>query len=234
MQAPPPPEEKGPSRKEVFESQEYHKRFDNPFDPAVAYWVGVLMSDGCVSDTDIGRSKKVTLTRCDEDKEHLHQFLRFVGVERALVPCDHLDPAGNRQLGYNTTVSSDPICDALISYGVIPRKTLRDVRNTIRASDLFVINSNFWRGMVDSNGSVYDYRYEVRLSIGILILKQYEEYLRYIGIGGSLQYFKNQNDVDIGVVTSDASKVLAKALYKDAPFRDRLERKYQASVHYWT
>jgi hypothetical protein len=230
MQAPPPPEDKGPSRKEVFESQEYHKRFDNFLDPAVAYWVGVLMTDGCIVDTEVGRSNKVMLTRGDSDKEHLYQFLRFMGVERALVPCDHLDPAGNRQLGYNVSIVSNPICHRLVEYGVIPRKTLLHIRHTVKVSEHFIGSRDFWRGVFDGNGTVYTNITQMRVCVGNALQAQLEVFLRSVGISDALSYNRNQCGVDYCIFLAGVSRKLAPVLYAGAPPEHRLERKYLAAV----
>lgn len=232
MRPPPPPKDKGPSRKEVFESQEYHRRFDNFLDPAVAYWVGVLITDGCISDTELGRSKRVFLTRCDHDKEHLYQFLRFVGVERTLVPCDHLDPAGNRQLGYNTSIVSNPMAERLISYGVLPRKTLLENRHSIKGSEHFIGSRDFWRGVMDGNGTVYGDVRQLRLCVGKCLQDQFETFLKSKGVVEPLEYYTNQCGVDYCVLLKDAAMKAAPLLYDGASPDHRLERKYSNAALY--
>ncbi len=45
--------------------------------PNAAYWVGMLMADGCVSERDYGLSVKLSLT--ETDGEHIADFRSFLG-----------------------------------------------------------------------------------------------------------------------------------------------------------
>ncbi len=121
-----------------------HDAFSDPLSSAAAYWAGFLMADGCVYDTG-----RVTLALQERDRGHVEAWLNFLGssnkpLQSQPVSASRTHPAVRGQ------VSSRRIVDDLVRHGVVPRKTLAGVP----ASDVLVASPDFWRGMIDGDGTV--------------------------------------------------------------------------------
>jgi hypothetical protein len=104
----------------------------------VAYWVGFLMADGCVS--DLGR---ITLNLAERDAGHVESFRAFLGLDHRI----KTRPA--RGWGGPQTVLSFGSVDMarrLASYGVVPRK------GSFAAVIGLENDRHFWRGMIDGDG----------------------------------------------------------------------------------
>jgi hypothetical protein len=118
--------------------------------PDSAYWAGFLMADGCVI------RNKVRLNIATKDINHLEKFRSFM---KANVPillydksCDTKFIKGRPIRGTGSaliTIASERVVMDLATFGVIPRKTY-----TARVSRLG-LNRDFWRGMVDGDGSIF-------------------------------------------------------------------------------
>lgn len=104
-----------------------------------AYWIGFLMSDGCIS--EVGSSKQISVHIGIEDIDHLYKFKKFLSAEHDV-----------RTTKYGKSVQfsfcSNTIAGRLARFGVVPRKSL-----TAKVLEL-ESNLDFWRGMVDGDGTV--------------------------------------------------------------------------------
>lgn len=114
-----------------------------------AYWIGFLMTDGCISDSE-KYQKRIQLVLGPEDREHVERFRSFIGTSREVKECktSHVRKDGHRCMSFGISVSSDRIARALASYGVVPRKTL--ITKVIGLEN----NRDFWRGVIDGDGNL--------------------------------------------------------------------------------
>lgn len=120
---------------------------DNCFDEITeesAYWIGFLMADGSNLD-----NKGVSLGLSEIDLPHLEKFKRFLGSTRKISHMTFKNKLGNTQSAVNISVSSRRISSKLKTYGVVPRKTGREI-----VSDSLKNNRHFWRGMIDGDGNI--------------------------------------------------------------------------------
>ncbi len=111
-----------------------------------AYWIGFLMADGSIGDTKKNKQKSLLLALNNKDISHLYKIKKFLKSEHKI---------GNKKVRnkYNCSqiqISSDKLCNKLISYGVTPRKTF-----TAKVCKELENNRHFWRGMIDGDGSLF-------------------------------------------------------------------------------
>lgn len=112
---------------------------------AAAYWVGLLMADGCVSH---GRhSRYVILGLGAGDADHVERFREFLGAGQRLRKTRGGGFGPSR--GVQLAVASRRLVEDLARYGVVPRKT-----RTARVVGL-EMNRHFWRGVIDGDGSIH-------------------------------------------------------------------------------
>jgi hypothetical protein len=127
--------------------------------PEAAYWVGMLMADGCVS---VKRSPKESwnlspqLILClhRDDEHHIRRFQEFIGATRHAISQGENDLSwelrgwGN-SLWSRLAVASQAMCNRLTILGVTEAKTF-----TAKASPEVAMDRDFWRGVIDGDGTV--------------------------------------------------------------------------------
>lgn len=121
--------------------------FAEPLSAEARYWVGFLLADGC-----IGNSKGFAVIRLAlkfEDAEHVRKFARFVGVSEESVR--EFDGGTNFGRSHRVQVqfTGKELITQLAKYGVVPRKT-----KTASVPPSLAHDPDFWRGLVDGDGSV--------------------------------------------------------------------------------
>lgn len=119
--------------------------FDNVNEES-AYWVGMLMSDGCVY-VDKSGSYRITLSLKVDDIAHIELFRDFLGSKNK-IGINRKIKHGKTFLYSRIIITSNKIAERLMKYGVKPRKSL-----TAKVVGL-ENDKNFWRGMVDGDGWV--------------------------------------------------------------------------------
>jgi len=100
------------------------------------YWAGFLAADGCV------HKDKISLAIMKPDAEHVKKFIEFTKSEHQLGLCEKTNKA---RVGFY----SPKIAEDLLKFGITPRKSL-----TYCPTEICVNSRDFWRGMVDGDGSV--------------------------------------------------------------------------------
>ena len=142
-----------------------HDAFDGLSREAL-YWCGILASDGCVYNS---RGRAV-VAYSSVDVEHVLKFKAFLGAEhRVIIKEAHGFANGRPQAVLSFT--SWKIVAFLISHGIVPNKSL-----TLQVSDVLASSSDFWRGMIDGDGSIHPVG-GVTLGSGSLgLLQQYVDF----------------------------------------------------------
>jgi transposase len=119
-----------------------HDAFDE-VTPDAAYWIGFLFADGSV---DRGRqSRRISVRLSERDRKHLVKLRSFLNSNHAI----SVAPAGNYG-GYRSkpsvhlTLVSERLARQLLSLG----------RYEGPISDLLIQSRDFWRGVVDGDGSL--------------------------------------------------------------------------------
>lgn len=133
----------GDSRRKGCGSKRKHKINEQAFDSITeesAYWIGMLMADGCISDEG-----SLKLALATKDKAHVEKFRIFLGSEHPI------NMITNKTYFTETAeikISSKKICASLARFGVVPRKS-----HIAKVSEL-ENNAHYWRGMIDGDGTV--------------------------------------------------------------------------------
>lgn len=115
-------------------------------DDEAAYWVGMLMADGCISVCK--HSTWVILTLAERDAGHVAKFRDFLGAPHKIMIAQPREETPNRQAIHHLRVASKQLAADLAKYGVVPHKSkTAEVRH-------LEMNRHFWRGVVDGDGSL--------------------------------------------------------------------------------
>jgi len=131
-------EQLGPGR---YAARPDHTTWDQAFDELTdqaAYWVGLLLTDGSI----VGSGRRVKLSLKIQDTPTLERFKAFVRTSA---------PVGEPYAGSRTVRFSSPyMCNRLAALNVVPKKSY-----IAAAPDCLLDNRNFWRGVIDGDGSVF-------------------------------------------------------------------------------
>lgn len=132
---------RGP-REALTKCQVRHDAFDE-LTSDTAYWIGFLFADGSV--TGCGQSGRVSVRVSERDREQLLKLRSFLGSTHTISAA----PAGNYG-GYPSrpsvrfSVRSPRLAERLLSLG----------RYEGPISDILIQSRDFWRGVVDGDGSL--------------------------------------------------------------------------------
>lgn len=137
-----------PNTKESIRKYELnHNAFDNAeTDPVAAYFVGLLLTDGHVRRKRNRGSYEVCFSQSEPRQDVVYKLKEFLGTDKPVF----IRPAkDNRRRVHSLEVASKRIYELLGTYGVIPRKTSRQVVNPV-----FYNNRSFWLGVFEGDGSI--------------------------------------------------------------------------------
>jgi hypothetical protein len=114
--------------------------------PETRYWVGVLLTDGCVFKGRGGT--KIVLHVNSKDEEWVEQFRSFIQYEGPIYTTYKKNKAGEIVGTYKRlAVASDIMADELSAWGIVPRKT-----KVAKAIPSLEKDPDFWRGAIDGDG----------------------------------------------------------------------------------
>lgn len=109
-----------------------------------AYFVGLIMADGCV--TYRGKSAALHISLSGEDGRHLEALRAFLRTEHPIYESSPKHSAWQQKTAYRLTITSLRLVESLAKYGIVPNKSM--TAKVIGLED----NVHFWRGMVDGDG----------------------------------------------------------------------------------
>ncbi|NJL55760.1 hypothetical protein HC928_11630 [bacterium] len=136
----------------------------------VEYWLGFLLTDGCVY-APKGRTPRIELRLAACDFEHIEKF-------RVFFQSTHTITFHRKQNACSVVIPSAHLADRLATFGVVPRKTYiqQSVPECLRTS------SDFWRGVIDGDGCIHTTgRRGVSLvSANMFLLDDFVAYVRTI------------------------------------------------------
>ncbi len=127
--------------------------WDNAFaelTPESAYWVGMLLTDGCVFWPKNRPSARIFLRQSSRCLAHVERFRSFLRASNAIVAHRHRDPSGVERHTVCLAVTSRKLALDLARFGVVPKKSA-----SARASEDLIERPEFWRGVIDGDGCVY-------------------------------------------------------------------------------
>lgn len=193
--------------------------------PESSYWAGFLLADGTISDGGV-----ITLALSSKDREHVFSFKEFLKAEQCITDRSVKDgsESGNIHIKTVFSVRCKKMCDDLVKFGVVPRKTWIS-----RSFDCN--NVDFWRGIIDGDGFVIapkNYKTKHDFIIGICgtyeICEQFRDFCLGNGIETKADVRKNNGIFSWRVSGKNTAKI-AKILYEGAYYS--LKRKsYNAMI----
>jgi DNA invertase Pin-like site-specific DNA recombinase len=192
--------------------------FDQIDTPDKAYWLGFLGADGCVTGFTRGTKTylrlQVKLAR--KDRDHLVTLHKALRARRPIRDYDE-ESFGKMVPVSMLAVSSQQVADALMSHGIVRKKT--DVLEPWDGpADLM---SHYWRGLIDGDGSITinERGVFVQLLGSELVAKAYAAWVNTL-IGSKVNATRKKDSkaawcVQVGG-TVRVLRLIA-ALYDDAP-----------------
>ena len=133
---------RGKYSKPVILNHDYFESIDNQ---RKAYWIGMLLADGCVMDYP-NRSKKIKLELKVQDKYIIEEFAKDIETD-LLVRSYKYSKKHNSTL----TVSSNKMAQDLSKFGIVERKTFKTNSVPIIRKDLM---RHLIRGYFDGDGCI--------------------------------------------------------------------------------
>jgi hypothetical protein len=189
--------------------------FDEPLTPAAAYFVGMLMTDGCVTDTR--GNPTIALSLQERDRGLVEELTRFLGSTNAICETTSIDNGivksrdGQPFKSARVAFTSRRLADALARYGVVPRKS-----KTAKVIGL-EMDRDFWRGAVDGDGSLgIDERGMASVSLcgSETLVHQFAAYIKSVSPTCAANPFPTKSIFAVSASGSHAYRV-AEALYGD-------------------
>lgn len=185
-----------------------HDSFD-VIDEEGAYWIGFLMTDGCIDDGS--RNKRVSLKLANYDMHHIEKFKIFLNSEHKITVHKNENSCSFR-------FTSEKICNRLSEFGIVPRKTF------IAKAYQLESNRDFWRGAIDGDGCIglINGKPHVTLVSGSKVfLEQFRDFVKSVLHEYNGTVFKHGNNFGIRV-NGNQAKYLINYLYSDcAIYLDR-------------
>ncbi|MER6587358.1 hypothetical protein [Micromonospora chalcea] len=182
-----------------------HDAFDN-FDPETCYWIGFLFADGCVSYRP-GHIPQISVGLAARDREHLVALRSFLG-------CDNSISATSPTHGScQFSVRSHRLADRIVELG----------RYQQAVDGRLVGSRDFWRGVVDGDGSLGIYRRPAPSTRSLTqfrvvgrrhVLEEFVAFLEREGIVG-LSVRPHRSIFTVGTTCGPAERI-ARLLYEDA------------------
>lgn len=206
-------------------SQQWRIRWENSLDDTVfdeineesAYWIGFLYADGYIS----GSEKSIELGLKVTDSRHLEKFKLFLKASNKIEICEN-NGSYNSDKKCRIRFGSDRIHNRLKELGFDNNKTWTaqphpDLKN----------NRDFWRGVVDGDGSVSkkDNKISIHLCGTKFTIESFIEFVKINGIETNCKARTHgQPDLFQVVFEYQKGRQVADLLYKDAKIY--LDRKY--------
>ncbi len=209
-----------------------HNAFDLATDEC-AYWVGWLMTDGCITKGKTHKYYKVCLCLQKNDIEILENFNSFLSSNYPILQYSQKNRRfknGKYEYFFSESarlaIPSELLVEKLAVYGVVPRKTF-----TAEVPSIFKLNSHFWRGAIEGDGSISITKNKAVISL-IGTESICKDLVRFYEIKTGYSLKKNPTKHKTSNVFSvyfqgKQAKLLGDLLYQNSE-NSRLSRKYQS------
>jgi hypothetical protein len=190
----------------------------------VAYWLGYLVTDGCVSiDVFAGKSPRVILVQSRAHRCQCERLRDFLGCATQ-VEDYRSETFGVVRDFSRLQVTSQRLADDLRRWGIGPAKT-----GTVGVHPDLQDSPHFWRGVIDGDGSSYAdgvscYSSSPRIANG------FRRFCLRRGLRKPEFYWYAENKVWRIQPRGHAERTLSRVLYESAPENLRLADKYARAL----
>lgn len=201
---------------------------DNALDiltPEALYWIGFIYADG-----HLARNRpRIVLGLSEIDKNHVEKFLNFFG---AGIKSFESEKEGVMRMGYKCNASwrgqfsSQRIYDRFKELGIMPGKTY-----DLTPHELLMNSRDFWRGVVDGDGSVSNGNtIDISLSGHENTIKGFLDFINRSGIITFNSGYKSKKSDHLWSCSlhSNIAKDILYLLYENATVY--LDRKYEKYI----
>lgn len=217
--------------KQEIERQNSNPQYKNAFkDPTSEslYWAGFIMADGCInySKKSPGNQAKIICSLGPTEEKHLLKLQQYVNLG------DVKEKKYNSGHTFNWVIGSDLIASRLKKYGIVPHKSkLNDIKPLNEAYN----SSDFWRGMIDGDGTIHNKHKQISLcGREGLVMSFLDFVMNNIDLVKSWQNNKflihDHNNAKQITFTGINAINICKLLYENTPENIRMERKYKRAM----
>lgn len=175
-----------------------------------AYWLGLIASDGNLSDTDKTKTYRIVISLQQQDSYLIEEFKKDLNSKNKLMARDN-------QIEFK--VNNEKIYKDLLYYNVTPKKSLT-LKFPTNLEEKYI--SHFVRGVFDGDGSIYfdknSKNKKPRFSIcgSLDLLEHIQDYMiEELGINKT-KIRKVGNIFEIRYGSKEAIKKIGKWMYNDA------------------
>lgn len=193
--------------------------FFNKDTEEAAYFFGLLLADGNISDRG-----KVSIALQSDDAYILQRLVVELNLNSKVR--HEVRPTGEKYSQLCFTVKA--VSDCLLELGMNPRKSLTEV-----APEKFLNNRNFWRGMVDGDGSVQMNKNtspKVYLCGGFEMCNQFLNYCKLIDPNIDTKVSLSKGSLYRVTICGTKAANILKELYLDSNFHLNRKRDKALSI----
>lgn len=207
------------------------KAFTDINDDETAYWYGWLLSDGCMSPTQLG-TPTISIALKREDRAVLENYCSYIRLPPARVK-DYEFYVHTVDKHYSMSVvkfSNHHISETLYGLGMRPRKSMNEV-----VPKCFLFNRHFWRGVIEGDGYISNPssvrpQAKVHLVGSQSLCEDFKRYCESMAVRVRVYPQVKESGKILYATYSggkDNVKKLMDSLYQDVPEHMRLKRKYE-------
>ena len=187
-----------------------------------AYIVGLLFSDGCISETN----NAISISLKEEDKDILLKINKEIGSNRPLMFLNYNDKNKNWSNQYKLVINSKHMVESLRKLGVFQNKSLK-IEFPSWVSDEYYFH--FLRGYIDGDGSIFKTEKRMSFIATESFCNSVSKYLYdNLSVHCSISVCHNKTDVptrDLRISGAKQVKTVLDKIYENASIY--LDRKYK-------
>lgn len=191
--------------------------FSDTNEEECAYYYGWIVSDGCLCSRGV-----VTLSVHTKDIEILSNLKEYVGGNRVIYSgITKPDPrTGTVYQTSSFSFQDDDLSERLINFGLEQRKSTKET-----CPEVFKLNRNFWRGMLEGDGCISKTSNNLDLVGSEEIVQDFANYFKFLFPECNPRLNKKGSISVVSLCSKIYSKQILDELYRDCKYK--LSRKYK-------
>lgn len=192
--------------------------FNDITTPEQAYWLGFLLTDGCIKCT---KTKGLEFLQNDNNKQAVYDFAKFCKSKKPIKI-----KMGTTYKNYSIMINNPYVVEDLKQYGMVNNKTYRDIPITPLPTEL---EKDYLRGIMDGNGYACKHFLRITNSSYNQMFNNYiVDILHRLGVPTRIRKYKTRNAVDIEVYkASNVLKVYQFCYYKGCQCLLRKQKRFE-------